>query len=62
MFRLSHADGKGIAGLFPALSGSPVVQQNDPTSLLHVVLRGARSVGTAGSDRPGHAGVRLGAE
>ncbi|HTC07095.1 MAG TPA: c-type cytochrome [Xanthobacteraceae bacterium] len=42
-----HAtNGKGIAGIFPALSGSPAVQQNDPTSLLHVVLRGARSVGT----------------
>jgi mono/diheme cytochrome c family protein len=38
--------GKGIAGLFPALSGSPAVQQSDPTSLLHVVLRGARSAGT----------------
>ncbi len=38
--------GKGIAGIFPALSGSPAVQQNDPTSLLHVVLRGARNAGT----------------
>jgi len=40
------ADGKGIAGLFPTLAGSPTVQQNDPTSLLHVVLRGALSVAT----------------
>ena len=40
------ANGKGIAGLFPALNGSPAVQQSDPTSLLHVVLRGARSAGT----------------
>jgi mono/diheme cytochrome c family protein len=40
------ANGKGTAGLFPALSGSPAVQQTDPASLLHVVLRGARSVGT----------------
>ena len=39
--------GKGVAGLFPALSGSSAVQQTDPTSLLHVVLRGARSTGTA---------------
>jgi mono/diheme cytochrome c family protein len=39
-------NGKGIAGLFPSLSGSAAVQQNDPTSVLHVVLRGARSVGT----------------
>jgi mono/diheme cytochrome c family protein len=40
------ANGKGIAGLFPSLNGSPVVQQTDPTTVLHVVLRGARSVGT----------------
>ena len=42
-----HApDGKGAAGLFPSLNGSPVVQQTDPTTVLHVVLRGALSVGT----------------
>jgi mono/diheme cytochrome c family protein len=42
-----HAgNGKGIPGLFPTLSGTPVVQQTDPTTLLHVVLRGALSVGT----------------
>jgi mono/diheme cytochrome c family protein len=40
------ADGKGAAGLFPSLNGAAVVQQADPTSLLHVVLRGALSVGT----------------
>jgi mono/diheme cytochrome c family protein len=40
-------NGNGVAGLFPALSGSPAVQQTDPTSLLRVVLRGARGVGTA---------------
>jgi mono/diheme cytochrome c family protein len=40
------ADGKGAAGLFPALNDSAVVQQADPTTLLHVVLRGALSVGT----------------
>ena len=39
-------NGKGIPGLFPALGGTPVVQQTDPTTLLHVVLRGALSVGT----------------
>ena len=32
--------------LFPALNGSAVVQQADPTSLMHVVLRGSLSVGT----------------
>ena len=40
------ANGKGAAGLFPALDGSAVVQQVDPASLLHIVLRGARSVAT----------------
>jgi mono/diheme cytochrome c family protein len=40
------SDGKGVPGLFPALSGAAVVQQTDPTTLLHVVLRGALSVGT----------------
>jgi mono/diheme cytochrome c family protein len=39
-------DGKGTPGLFPALAGSPAVRQNDPASLMRVVLRGARSVGT----------------
>lgn len=42
-----HAiDGKGTDRLFTALEGSAAVQQTDPTSLMHVVLRGARSVGT----------------
>ncbi len=41
------SNGKGVAGLFPALHGSSVVQQDDPTTLLHIVLRGARGVGTA---------------
>ena len=45
-----HAtDGKGSAGLFPPLQRSAIVQQNDATSLLHVVLRGARSVATDGA-------------
>ncbi len=43
------ANGQGATGLFPALNGSPVVQQADPTSLLHIVLRGARSVATNGA-------------
>jgi mono/diheme cytochrome c family protein len=40
------ADGKGSADLFPALDGSAIVQQTDATSLMHVTLRGARSVAT----------------
>jgi len=43
------ADGKGSAGLFPSLNATPVVQQSDATSLLHVVLRGARSAATDGA-------------
>jgi mono/diheme cytochrome c family protein len=39
-------NGTGVAGIFPSLNGSPAVQQTDPTTLMHVVLRGARSVGT----------------
>jgi mono/diheme cytochrome c family protein len=38
--------GAGIARLMPALQGSPFVQQTDPTSLLHVVLEGARAAAT----------------
>lgn len=43
------ANGQGASGLFPSLSGASVVQQADPTSLLHVVLRGARSAATDGA-------------
>jgi mono/diheme cytochrome c family protein len=42
-----HApDGSGVDGLFPMLKGSPLVQSLDPASVLHVVLRGARSAAT----------------
>jgi mono/diheme cytochrome c family protein len=41
------ADGKGSTGLFPTLGGSAIVQQTDAASLMHVVLRGARSVATS---------------
>jgi mono/diheme cytochrome c family protein len=40
------ANGKGSLGIFPSLNGSAQVQQSDPTSLVHAVLRGARSAGT----------------
>lgn len=43
------ADGSGIAGLFPALRGSAAVQSREPTSLMRVVLDGARSAATAGA-------------
>ncbi len=38
--------GVGIARLFPRLSGSPLVQSAEPTSLIHVVLEGSRAVAT----------------
>lgn len=42
-----HAsNGQGASGLFPALASSAAVQQTDATSLMRIVLRGARSAGT----------------
>jgi mono/diheme cytochrome c family protein len=41
-------DGKGVPYLFPSLAGSPNVRSADPTSLMRVLLEGARSVATAG--------------
>jgi mono/diheme cytochrome c family protein len=41
--------GEGVNGLIPALAGSPSVQSVEPTSLLHVILRGTRSVATDGA-------------
>jgi mono/diheme cytochrome c family protein len=40
-------DGKGIAELFPSVADSSMVKSGDPTSSIRIVLRGARSVGTA---------------
>jgi mono/diheme cytochrome c family protein len=40
-------DGKGVPYLFPSLAGSPNVRSTDPTSLVRVLLEGARSVTTA---------------
>jgi mono/diheme cytochrome c family protein len=42
------ADGKGVPYLFPALAASANVRSADPTSLIRVLLEGARSVATAG--------------
>jgi mono/diheme cytochrome c family protein len=39
-------DGSGVDGLFPMLKGSALVQSLNPASILHVVLRGARSAAT----------------
>ena len=39
-------DGKGLAGIFPALAGSSAVQSENPDTLLHIVLAGAAAVKT----------------
>ncbi|MDJ0387486.1 c-type cytochrome [Roseomonas sp. E05] len=40
-----HArDGQGVAGMFPRLADNQLVQQTDPSGILHVVLQGSRSV------------------
>ena len=39
-------DGHGVANLFPSLADSSMVRSIDPTTLIRLVLRGARSVAT----------------
>ncbi|KVR78978.1 c-type cytochrome [Burkholderia vietnamiensis] len=41
-----RSDGHGYTRVFPALAGNPVVQGDDPTSLIHVVLEGSALQGT----------------
>lgn len=43
--------GSGIAGLFPALAGGAAIQQENPASVLRVILRGAHLVSTAQAPR-----------
>jgi mono/diheme cytochrome c family protein len=40
-------DGKGVANLFPSLVDSSQMRSEDPTTVLRIILRGARSVATA---------------
>ena len=35
-----RTDGHGYTRVFPALAGNPVLQSDDPTSLIHIVLNG----------------------
>jgi mono/diheme cytochrome c family protein len=45
-----HKDtGEGEANLFPRLAGSALVQSDDPTTLVRVVLHGTRAVSTSGA-------------
>jgi mono/diheme cytochrome c family protein len=39
-------DGTGVERMFPPLRGNPAVQQQDPTSVVRVILEGARSAST----------------
>jgi mono/diheme cytochrome c family protein len=41
-------DGKGVSNLFPSLADSSQVRSDDPTTMIRIVLQGARSVATAG--------------
>jgi mono/diheme cytochrome c family protein len=40
-------DGHGVPLLFPSMAESSMVRSDDPTTLIRIVLRGARSVATA---------------
>ncbi len=41
-----RADGSGAGVAFPALAGNPVLQTQDPTSAIHIVLSGGRQPST----------------
>jgi mono/diheme cytochrome c family protein len=40
-------DGRGVPQLFPSLADSSITRSSDPTTLIRMILRGARSVATA---------------
>jgi mono/diheme cytochrome c family protein len=40
-------EGKGVPNLFPSVADSSMVRSNDSTTVIRMVLRGARSVGTS---------------
>jgi mono/diheme cytochrome c family protein len=46
------AAGVGLPGMFPALKASPIVQADDPLTVIRVVLHGARSVATPAVPSP----------
>jgi mono/diheme cytochrome c family protein len=39
-------NGSGVERLFPRLAGNAIVKQDDPSSLVHIILTGARATGT----------------
>jgi mono/diheme cytochrome c family protein len=46
------ADGEGVARMFPPLKGDAVAQQDDPTTVVRVILDGARTVATDARPTP----------
>ena len=48
-------EGKGVRNLFPSVADSSMVRSSDSTTVIRMVLRGARSVGT--SQEPTAAGM-----
>ena len=55
-----HTDaGVGVPEIFPSLKASPIVQADNPLTVIRVVLNGAQSVATpAAPTASGHAGLR----
>jgi cbb3-type cytochrome c oxidase subunit III len=47
-----QADGKGVPRMFPPLAGNANVQSADPTSIIRVILEGARTVPTDARPTP----------
>lgn len=47
-----RTDGEGYTRVFPKLAGNPVVQTNDATSLIHIVLEGATLPGIHAAPSP----------
>jgi mono/diheme cytochrome c family protein len=47
-----RADGKGVAGVYPALAGSPALKQAGGVNAIHLVLSGGFAPSTAGNPRP----------
>jgi mono/diheme cytochrome c family protein len=45
-------DGSGEPGFFPRLKGNPNVQQNDPSTIVHIILEGTRTAVTPARPTP----------
>ncbi len=45
-------NGQGVPGMFPALKGDAMAQSSDPSSMVHLILRGGRAVATDARPTP----------